>query len=125
MNAYAAAANIVEEVISNIRTVFAFGGEKVEIKRYNERLLDVIKAVQRKGFSTGLGEGIARCLFFGNIALAFWYGIELMLDDRSKADKQYTPEVLIIVCFIDFILDLKSKRLPISIKFLFIRYSVV
>lgn len=98
MNSLSAAANVVEEVIRSIRTVFAFGGEKVEIQRYHERLLNVEKAVPRKGFVSGLAEGIARCLFFGYFALSFWYGIKLMLDDRSKADKQYTPAALIIVC---------------------------
>jgi ATP-binding cassette subfamily B (MDR/TAP) protein 1 len=32
-------------------------------------------------------------------ALAFWYGISLILEDRDKIDKDYTPAVLIIVLF--------------------------
>lgn len=99
MNSYSAAANVAEEVLSGIRTVFAFGGEKVEIERYNKRLINAKKAVRRKGLLSGLGEGIMRFLFFGSNALAFWYGVRLVLDDRDKVDKEYTPAVLMIVSF--------------------------
>lgn len=97
-DSYSAAANVVEEVLSGIRTVFAFGGEKVEIDRYNRRLLRAKEAANTKGMLTGLGEGIMQFLFYASCALAFWYGIRLVLDDRDKVDKEYTPTVLMIVC---------------------------
>lgn len=96
-NAYSAAANVAEEVLSGIRTVFAFGGEKVEIDRYNDRLLNAKRAIRLKGLLTGLSDGILRFLFFGAYALGYWYGIKLVLDDRDKEDKEYTPAVLMIV----------------------------
>lgn len=96
-NSSSAAANVVEEVLSGIRTVFAFGGEKVEIQRYNKRLINAKQAVRRKGFWSGLGDGIMRFLFFGSMAIAFWYGVVLVLDDRDKEEKEYTPAVLMIV----------------------------
>lgn len=88
---------MAEEVLSGIRTVFAFAGEKVEIERYNKRLIKAKKAVKVKGLLAGIGEGIMRFLFFGSNALAFWYGVRLVLDDRDKIDKEYTPAVLMIV----------------------------
>lgn len=92
---------MAEEVLSGIRTVFAFSGEKVEIDRYNQRLLKAKEAVNTKGMLTGLGEGIMQLLFYGSCAIAFWYGVKLVLDDRDKVDKEYTPTVLMIVCCMD------------------------
>lgn len=97
MNAYSAAANVAEEVLSGIRTVFAFRGEKKEINRYNNRLIIAKKAGARKGLLSGIEDGVVRFLFFGINALGFWYGVQLVLDDRDKIDKEYTPAVLMIV----------------------------
>jgi len=48
---------------------------------------------------TGIGEGITRLMFYSSNALAFWYGTNLILDDRDKEVKEYTPAVLMIVIF--------------------------
>lgn len=63
MNAYSAAANVAEEVLNGIRTVFAFCGEKIEIERYNKRLIAAKKAGARKGLLSGIGDGIMRFLW--------------------------------------------------------------
>lgn len=97
IDAYAAAANVAEEVLSGVRTVFAFSGERIEIDRYNKRLVPAKKAGRRKGFLSGVGDGVMRFLFFASNAVAFWYGVQLVLDDRDKTEKQYTPAVLMIV----------------------------
>lgn len=97
-NFYSAAANVAEEVLCNIRTVFAFGGERVEIERYNDRLMQAERVVRWKSALLGLREGILRFLFFCSSALAYWYGVKLVLDDRHKVNKEYTPTVMIIVC---------------------------
>lgn len=95
------AANLVEEVLGGIRTVVAFCGEKREIERYDKLLVPAQKAGVRKGMSSGIGDGIMRFLFFASNALAYWYGVRLVLNDRDKTDKEYTPAVLMIVslCF--------------------------
>ena len=98
VNCQSAAANVAEEVVRSIRTVFAFGGEKVEIDRYNERLKTGRKYVQVKGYLLGIFDAIMRFLFYTNGALAFWFGIQFILDDRDKVDKEYTPANLLIVC---------------------------
>lgn len=98
LDAYAKAANVAEEVLSGIRTVFAFNGEKLEAERYNQRLLNAKLAVRLKGLLSGIGDGTVLFLFYASNALAFWYGVKLVLRDRHKAEKQYTPTVLMIVC---------------------------
>lgn len=97
MDAYSAAANVAEEVLSGIRTVFAFGGEEKAIGRYTQRLTVAKKAGARKGLLSGIEDGVMRCLFFAINALGFWYGVQWVMDDRYKADKEYTPAVLMIV----------------------------
>lgn len=42
LDAYAKAGSIAEEVLSSIRTVAAFGGERKEIERYEHTLLNTI-----------------------------------------------------------------------------------
>lgn len=97
LNAYAKAANIVEEVLSGIRTVFAFGGEKLEVERYKKHLLPAENAAKKIGLYACFGDGITRLLYFASCALSFWFGVQWVLDDRDKTDKIYTTAVLIIV----------------------------
>lgn len=89
---------MAEEVLSGIRTVFAFGGEKLEMERYNSKLLKAKNAVKLKGFFNGLANGTTIFFNVGINALAFWYGVQFVLDDRSRVDKEFTPAVLMIVC---------------------------
>lgn len=96
-DAYSIAANLVEEILGGIRTVIAFCGEKSESERYDKLLIPARKASKRKGLSSGIGDGIMRFLFFASNALAYWYGVRLVLNDRDKLDKTYTPTVLMIV----------------------------
>lgn len=99
LNAYSAAGAVAEEVLRSIRTVVAFGGEKKDFDRYSDKLQVAQKIGKKKGIFTGLGEGIGRFFFFAFNALAFWYGVILILDDRDKPDdeKDYNPAVLMIV----------------------------
>lgn len=97
LNTYAKAANVVEEVLSGIRTVFAFGGEKIEIHRYSELLEPTKKATKQKGISSSIADGITRILFFGCCAISFWFGVRWVLEDRDKVHRAYTPSALIVV----------------------------
>lgn len=97
LNAYATAASVVEEALSGVRTVFAFGGEKIEVERYT-RLLDPAKqAATRKGLYASISDGVTRFLFFASSALSFWFGVQWVLRDRDKVQKEYTPASLLIV----------------------------
>lgn len=98
LNAYAKAASVVEEVLSGIRTVFAFGGEKVEVDRYTKLLEPAKEAAKRKGLYSSISDGVTRLLFFVSCALSFWFGVQWVFRDRDKIDdKQYTPATLLIV----------------------------
>lgn len=99
LKAYSRAGTVAEEVLSSIRTVVAFGGEEKELQRYQERLKPAEKNGKKKGVYSGFGGGLMWFIIYCCYALAFWYGISLILEDRDKIDKDYTPAVLIIVLF--------------------------
>ena len=99
LKSYGIAGVIAEEVLTNIRTVIAFGGEKKEAERFQSNLAPAEKSGRLKGLYSGLGGGIMWFFIYCCYAIAFWYGIELILADRGNIVKEYTPSVLIIVMF--------------------------
>jgi ATP-binding cassette subfamily B (MDR/TAP) protein 1 len=111
MEAYGAAGSIAQEVLSSIRTVVAFDGQKKGITCY-ERYLQSAKGIilQKKLFS-GISNGFM-CFFFvfASYALSFWYGVGLILDETYLPEEEitYTPANMVAVCltFIQEILSL-------------------
>ncbi|XP_032211751.1 bile salt export pump isoform X1 [Mustela erminea] len=81
LKAYAKAGSVADEVISSMRTVAAFGGEKKEVERYEKNLVFAQRWGIRKGIVMGFFTGFMWCLIFFCYALAFWYGSKLVLDD--------------------------------------------
>uniref|UniRef100_A0A667H817 Bile salt export pump n=1 Tax=Lynx canadensis TaxID=61383 RepID=A0A667H817_LYNCA len=90
LKAYAKAGSVADEVISSMRTVAAFGGEKKEVERYEKNLVFAQRWGIRKGIVMGFFTGFMWCLIFFCYALAFWYGSKLVLDDE-----EYTAGTLI------------------------------
>lgn len=98
LNAYSKAANIVEEVLSSIKTVFAFGGEKLEVERYKNHLNSAEEIVVKKGLFSCIGDASMRLLYFSSCGLSLWFGVQWVLEDRDKEDKIYTTLTLMTVC---------------------------
>ena len=71
-NAYARAGAVAEEVISSIRTVAAFGGEKKEVVRYIGELEAARSIGIKRGIVTGALLGCVIGTFFCSYSLAFW-----------------------------------------------------
>ncbi|XP_068702225.1 ATP-dependent translocase ABCB1-like [Montipora foliosa] len=84
LDAYAKAGSIAEEVLSAIRTVAAFGGEKKEIDRYASHLGEAKDFGIKKGLTSGLGMAFFQLIMFGSYALAFWYGAKLIIDGEMN-----------------------------------------
>ncbi|XP_078483375.1 bile salt export pump-like isoform X2 [Ciona intestinalis] len=95
LQAYAAAGAVAEEVLSSIRTVAAFGGEKKEVERYTSKLDAAEKQGIRKGMTQGFFSGYMWCLIFLSYALAFWYGSSLVFDPNIN----FSPGNLMTVFF--------------------------
>ncbi|CAI9715598.1 multidrug resistance 1-like [Octopus vulgaris] len=81
--AYEEAGDMTEEVISSIKTVVAFGGEKKETLRYESLLDTARKAGVMKGVVTGAATGMFWCIIYCFFALGFWYSDKLVRDDDA------------------------------------------
>nr|XP_006013923.2 PREDICTED: bile salt export pump-like [Latimeria chalumnae] len=94
LKAYAEAGAVADEVLSSIRTVATFGGEKKEVERYDKKLVSAQRWGIRKGMIMGLFTGYLWLIIFLCYALAFWYGSSLVL-----AEAEYSPGNLLQVFF--------------------------
>ncbi|KAG7464134.1 hypothetical protein MATL_G00183980 [Megalops atlanticus] len=94
LQAYAKAGAVADEVLSAIRTVAAFGGEKKEVERYNRNLISAQRWGIRKGLIMGFFTGYMWFIIFLCYALAFWYGSKLVIETL-----EYTPGTLLQVFF--------------------------
>ncbi|CAH1099162.1 unnamed protein product [Psylliodes chrysocephalus] len=99
LEAYASAGSIAEEALSLIRTVTAFGGQQKETERYNKNLVFAKKNNIRRSMLSALGFGILWFLIYCSYALAFWYGVRLVLKDRGDPNGVYTPSNMVTVFF--------------------------
>ncbi|XP_074076332.1 bile salt export pump-like [Macrotis lagotis] len=94
LKAYAKAGSVADEILSSIRTVAAFGGEKKAVERYEKNLVFAQRWGIRKGIIMGLFTGYMWCIIFMSYSLAFWYGSKLVLEEG-----EYSPGVLLQVFF--------------------------
>jgi ATP-binding cassette subfamily B (MDR/TAP) protein 1 len=84
LKSYARAGAIVEEVLSAIRTVFAYNGSQKEAKRYETRLNEAMLVGIRKGFINGAMMGFLWLTINCAYALGFWYGWTLTETEGSS-----------------------------------------
>ncbi|XP_069680452.1 multidrug resistance protein homolog 49 isoform X2 [Periplaneta americana] len=99
LESYGDAGAVVEEVLSSVRTVVAFGGEDKEVARYTEKLAKAKATGIKRGLFSGLGSGIMWFIIYCSYSIAFWYGVTLILESRENEDGEYTPAILVIVLF--------------------------
>uniref|UniRef100_A0A667Z073 ATP-binding cassette, sub-family B (MDR/TAP), member 4 n=1 Tax=Myripristis murdjan TaxID=586833 RepID=A0A667Z073_9TELE len=92
--AYAKAGAVAEEVLSAVRTVFAFSGQEREIKRYYKNLEDAKNMGIKKAISANIAMGFTFLMIYMSYALAFWYGSTLILAD------EYTIGTVLTVFFV-------------------------
>ncbi|KAI7795493.1 putative bile salt export pump, partial [Triplophysa rosa] len=94
LQAYAKAGAVADEVLSSIRTVAAFGGERKEVERYDCNLVSAQQWGIRKGLIMGFFTGYMWLIIFLCYGLAFWYGSSLVLNTQ-----EYSPGTLLQVFF--------------------------
>lgn len=97
LEAYGAAGAIAEEVLSSIRTVVAFGGQKKEAGRYDEKLIFARNNNIRRALFSALSMGFLWFIIYASYGLAFWYGVELILKERNSDNPTYTVSNMVIV----------------------------
>ncbi|XP_035706365.1 ATP-dependent translocase ABCB1 isoform X2 [Folsomia candida] len=75
---YGKAGGVAEEVLSCIKTIASFGGEKREILRYSIALSAGLEVALKKYKVFAVAIGAVFFLMYGSYALAFWYGCQLL-----------------------------------------------
>lgn len=95
---------IAEEVFTAVRTVVAFGGQKKELDRYSNQLVAAKRVNIFKSLLMGTGFGLLWFFIFSSYALAFWYGVGLVLDDRTlpPEDIVYDPGNMVLVSSLEY-----------------------
>ncbi|XP_010439807.1 PREDICTED: ABC transporter B family member 14-like isoform X2 [Camelina sativa] len=94
--AYADAGKIAEEVMSQVRTVYAFVGEEKAVKSYSKSLKEAFKISKRSGIAKGLGIGLTFSLLFCAWALLFWYASILVRHGKTNGAKAFTTILNVI-----------------------------
>ncbi|KAJ0026348.1 hypothetical protein Pint_09349 [Pistacia integerrima] len=112
--AYAEAGKIAEEVISQVRTVYAFGGEDKAIEAYSRSLKNALKLGKKSGLAKGVGVGITYGLLFCAWALLLWYASILVRHGHTNGGKAFTT--IINVIFSGFALGQATPNLAAIAK---------
>ncbi|KAI4471553.1 atp-binding cassette sub-family b [Holotrichia oblita] len=101
MDAYGGAGAIAEEVLATIRTVVAFGGQKKELERYEKKLTFARDNNIKRSLFSGIGFGLLWFFIYASYALAFWYGVRLILKERNwnPEDITYDAATMVTVFF--------------------------
>ncbi|VDL90047.1 unnamed protein product [Schistocephalus solidus] len=86
--AYSGANSIASEVLTAIRTVFAFIGQEKEAKRYSSELGAAAKVSMKKNAVLGFSIGLITLSVFASSGLTFWFGVkELPTDPDLNSGK--------------------------------------
>ncbi|XP_008221400.1 PREDICTED: ABC transporter B family member 13-like [Prunus mume] len=112
--AYAEAGKVAEEVISQIRTVYSFGGEHRAIEAYSNSLNKALKLGKKGGFAKGVGVGFTYGLLFCAWALLLWYAGILVRHHDTNGGKAFTT--IINVIFSGFALGQAAPNLAAIAK---------
>uniref|UniRef100_A0A3P9KPY7 ATP binding cassette subfamily B member 1 n=1 Tax=Oryzias latipes TaxID=8090 RepID=A0A3P9KPY7_ORYLA len=96
-SAYAKAGAVAEEVLSSIRTVFAFSGQNKEIERYHKNLEQAKKMGMKKAISANIAMGFTFLMIYFSYALAFWYGSTLILSGEYTIGSVLTVFFVVII----------------------------
>nr|QUF59434.1 ATP-binding cassette transporter Abcb1-1 [Brachionus angularis] len=100
LKSYARAGAVAEEVLTAIRTVFAFNGAKKEKQRYESKLDDAKKYGIKKSVINGAMMGFIWLVINGAYALGFWYGWTLSLNtDPVTGQSEYSIGKILLVFF--------------------------
>ncbi|GBP57348.1 Multidrug resistance protein homolog 65 [Eumeta japonica] len=98
------ASRSAEEALAAVRTVAAFGGEKVEVTRYEDLLRSADKWGKKRVIATAAGAGMGWLLTYALNAVVLWYGSALVARDLPlpPEDREYHPGVVVTILFTTF-----------------------
>ncbi|KAJ1950663.1 hypothetical protein EC988_004304, partial [Linderina pennispora] len=83
---YAEAGGVADEVLSSIKTVMAFGGERRELERYDSKISKALAKGLHKAKVLGVSMGVILFTIYSVYALGFWFGGKLVRNDEMTPD---------------------------------------
>ncbi|XP_034477395.1 ATP-dependent translocase ABCB1 [Drosophila innubila] len=100
VNIYAKASVVAEEALSGVRTVKAFEGEYKEVSAYKSKVVAAKELNIKRNMFSGMGFGLLWFFIYASYALAFWYGVGLVIKGRHEPYfANYDPGTMITVFF--------------------------
>ncbi|XP_075977925.1 ATP-dependent translocase ABCB1-like [Anticarsia gemmatalis] len=87
------ASAIAQEVLSSIRTVYAFNGQRRELERYRRCLSEARRIFIKKEIYSGISMCLLLFCVFCSYALSFYFGVYLMINDPQN----YNADVMFSV----------------------------
>ncbi|KAF3326657.1 MDR-like ABC transporter [Carex littledalei] len=90
---YSDAGSVVEQTLSNMKTVASFNGENRAVSLYDKHISKAYQATAKEGVVNGFGMGSVFLIFFSSYGLAIWYGGQLIIH------KGYSGGTIINVLF--------------------------
>ncbi|KAJ6806125.1 ABC transporter B family member 2-like isoform X1 [Iris pallida] len=119
---YVKAGNIAEEVIGNVRTVQAFGGEEKAAKAYNDALLETYEYGKKGGLVKGLGIGSIYAVLFFSWALLVWYSSIVV--HKKLANGADSVSTMLIAVMAALSLGLSAPNLFVFIRARTVAYPI-
>ncbi|KNE62254.1 hypothetical protein AMAG_07492 [Allomyces macrogynus ATCC 38327] len=95
--AYAQAGAVAQEVLANIRTVVAYGGQARALVKFSTLLESTVRAGRRKAWITGAGLGVFFGLLFLLCGLGAWYGAKLVQSGEIRGGDVVKVQMAVIV----------------------------
>lgn len=86
----------MDQVISQIRTVYSFVGEDKAVEAYSKSLKVALKLGKKSGFAKGVGVGFTYALLFCAWALLLWYASILVRHHQTNGGKAFTTIINVI-----------------------------
>ncbi|NXG33987.1 MDR1 protein, partial [Dromaius novaehollandiae] len=86
LSAYAKAGAVAEEILTAVKTVVAFNGQKKAMAKYDANLEFARSVGLKKSITTNISLGVSQFLIFACYALAFWYGTKLTVEEKENYD---------------------------------------
>ncbi|KAF6200545.1 hypothetical protein GE061_004988 [Apolygus lucorum] len=87
---YSYASKVAEETLTCLRTVMAFGGEKLEIKRYDEAIEKGQKETMKKYYLISFSMCFVLFVTYSTYGLAFWYSSTLVMNGTATVGSVFT-----------------------------------
>lgn len=86
----------MDQIISQVRAVYAFVGEAKAIESYSHSLKEALKQGKKSGVAKGIGVGLTYGLLFCAWALLLWYAGILVRHGDTNGGKAFTTIINVI-----------------------------